>query len=50
MSTTQVGTDVLGGGECSSANILGERREAQYDAVPRVTFTDPQAATVGVAI
>jgi pyruvate/2-oxoglutarate dehydrogenase complex dihydrolipoamide dehydrogenase (E3) component len=31
-----------------AANILGEPREANYDAVPRVTFTDPQAAAVGV--
>jgi pyruvate/2-oxoglutarate dehydrogenase complex dihydrolipoamide dehydrogenase (E3) component len=30
-----------------AANILGEAREANYDAVPRVTFTDPQAAAVG---
>jgi pyruvate/2-oxoglutarate dehydrogenase complex dihydrolipoamide dehydrogenase (E3) component len=30
-----------------AANILGERREANYEAVPRVTFTDPQAASVG---
>jgi pyruvate/2-oxoglutarate dehydrogenase complex dihydrolipoamide dehydrogenase (E3) component len=30
-----------------AANILGEPREAHYDAAPRVTFTDPQAAAVG---
>ena len=32
-----------------AANILGESREANYDAVPRAVFTDPQAASVGVA-
>ena len=31
------------------ANVLGEEREANYDAVPRVVFTDPQAAAVGAA-
>jgi dihydrolipoamide dehydrogenase len=30
-----------------AANILGEPREANYEAVPRVAFTDPQAAAVG---
>ncbi|MFI7065780.1 dihydrolipoyl dehydrogenase family protein [Kribbella sp. NPDC050124] len=30
-----------------AANILGEPREANYDAVPRVVFTDQQAAAVG---
>ena len=34
-------------GRIVAANILGERREAHYDAVPRVAFTDPQAAAVG---
>jgi dihydrolipoamide dehydrogenase len=34
-------------GEVVAANILGESREANYDAVPRVVFTDPQAAAVG---
>ena len=28
-------------------NILGEARPANYEAVPRVTYTDPQAAAVG---
>jgi pyruvate/2-oxoglutarate dehydrogenase complex dihydrolipoamide dehydrogenase (E3) component len=33
----------------AAANILGERREASYEAVPRVVFTDPQAAAVGAS-
>jgi pyruvate/2-oxoglutarate dehydrogenase complex dihydrolipoamide dehydrogenase (E3) component len=36
-------------GEVVASNILGEPREANYDAVPRVTYTDPQAAAVGAA-
>jgi dihydrolipoamide dehydrogenase len=34
-------------GEVVAANILGEDRPVNYDAVPRVTYTDPQAAAVG---
>jgi pyruvate/2-oxoglutarate dehydrogenase complex dihydrolipoamide dehydrogenase (E3) component len=34
-------------GEVVASNILGETREANYEAVPRVTYTDPQAASVG---
>lgn len=33
--------------EVAASKILGEVREANYEAVPRVIFTDPQAAAVG---
>jgi pyruvate/2-oxoglutarate dehydrogenase complex dihydrolipoamide dehydrogenase (E3) component len=34
-------------GDVVAANLRGEPREADYSAVPRVTFTDPQAAATG---
>jgi dihydrolipoamide dehydrogenase len=36
-------------GEVVASNILGEDREAHYEAIPDVVYTDPQAASVGVA-
>ncbi len=36
-------------GEVVAANILGEPREANYEAVPRVAYTDPAAGAVGAA-
>ena len=36
-------------GDVVAANIAGEPRPANYEAVPRVTYTDPQAAAVGAA-
>src|SRR5579862_4111541 len=35
-------------GEVVAANILGEARDANYEAIPSVVYTDPQAASVGV--
>jgi pyruvate/2-oxoglutarate dehydrogenase complex dihydrolipoamide dehydrogenase (E3) component len=34
-------------GDVVAANIAGQTRPANYEAVPRVTYTDPQAAAVG---
>jgi dihydrolipoamide dehydrogenase len=34
-------------GDIVAANIIGEPLEANYEAVPRVVYTDPQAAAVG---
>ena len=34
-------------GDVVAANIAGEPHPANYEAVPRVTYTDPQAAAVG---
>jgi dihydrolipoamide dehydrogenase len=34
-------------GDVVAANILGSPRPANYEAVPRVTYTDPQAGAVG---
>ena len=36
-------------GRVVASNILGRPREAHYEAVPRVIFCDPQAASVGDA-
>jgi len=36
-------------GRVAASNILRRPREARYEAVPRVTFCDPQAASVGDA-
>jgi len=34
-------------GEVVASNILGEPRDANYEAVPRVVYTDPQAGATG---
>jgi pyruvate/2-oxoglutarate dehydrogenase complex dihydrolipoamide dehydrogenase (E3) component len=34
-------------GDVVAANIAGDSRPANYEAVPRVAYTDPQAAAVG---
>jgi dihydrolipoamide dehydrogenase len=35
--------------EVAASNILGEPRDANYEAVPRAVYTDPQAAAVGAS-
>ena len=36
-------------GDVVAANIAGDAHPANYEAVPRVTYTDPQAGSVGAA-
>ncbi|GAB3648720.1 dihydrolipoyl dehydrogenase family protein [Glycomyces tarimensis] len=35
-------------GRIAADAILGERREARYEGIPRVVFTDPEVAAVGL--
>jgi dihydrolipoamide dehydrogenase len=42
-----VGVKADGRGIPVAANILGEPREANYQAIPDVVYSDPQAASVG---
>jgi pyruvate/2-oxoglutarate dehydrogenase complex dihydrolipoamide dehydrogenase (E3) component len=36
-------------GEVVASNILGESREAHYEAIPDVVYTDPQAGAAGAS-
>ena len=36
-------------GEVVASNLLGEPREAHYEAIPDVIYTDPEAAAVGAS-
>jgi pyruvate/2-oxoglutarate dehydrogenase complex dihydrolipoamide dehydrogenase (E3) component len=36
-------------GEVVASNLLGEPREAHYEAIPDVVYTDPEAAAVGAS-
>jgi catechol 2,3-dioxygenase-like lactoylglutathione lyase family enzyme len=48
-ASIQLGVGVTAAAPGSLRGILGRPREANYEAVPRVTFCDPQAASVGDA-
>jgi pyruvate/2-oxoglutarate dehydrogenase complex dihydrolipoamide dehydrogenase (E3) component len=37
-------------GEVVASNILGEPRDANYEAIPDIVYTDPQAAAVGATV